>query len=300
MIRLQRWFSGALSLSHPRPNSSMQKDDMAENAAAVHDGSTLRHQDGQWTICEQLKGPPMMGCFLLFLVMTSLLGESSERLQSSKPNERSVTVLRLDAEAFAKKMRDTESFDQLTPIVLDLCWLHQEIVRHSQFEQSPQLQNVRSQIANQLKKFLKDFQLATTRRARLAKLGKDGADRGNAAKSEPKPSSSPLAGSGDSSSFDEYDLEQWSARHAYQLGLPFGGGVSYLGHMQGNFAPPWDHGEELVRLIETTIDRNFWQRNGGEGRIHYYQPSRVLVVGATLDIHDSISDLLRQLRNSGR
>ncbi len=249
----------------------------------------------QSKIRNRRKGPPMMSCFLLLLLFSHIGGNSGNTLSPQQPGERSVTVLRLDAEAFAKKMRAPEDLDELTPVVLDLCWLHQEIVQHSQFDQSPQLQNVRSQIANQLKRFLKDFKLATSRRARQTN-----AENLSAANSDESEMNSSSRGSGDYSSFDEYDLEQWSARNAFQLGLPFGGAASYLGHLQGNFAPPWDHGQELVQLIETTIDRNFWQRNGGEGRIHYYQPSRVLVVGATLDIHDSITNLLQQLRDSGR
>lgn len=73
---------------------------------------------------------------------------------------------------------------------------------------------------------------------------------------------------------------------------------NYVG---GNSAGPFcDHGPELVRLIESTINPDFWRVNGGNGVIHYYQPLRILVVSGTSQVHDDLTGLLRTLRANGR
>lgn len=231
---------------------------------------------------------------------------------------RSVTAIRLDAECFTKKLKREKELAGQTAIILDLCWLHQEIVDHPAYDQTPQLQNVRAQVANLLKRFLRELDLANKRRAREssdAMSAANGGHQGSNSARSPSGSNDAVrsegtlsnksngregfnrsSSSGAASEVDEYDLAEWSRRQGFQWGQALGGGNAYFSYLEGNFAPPWDHGEELVDLITTTIDPKFWRRNGGAGIIHYYRPSRVLVVGGTIDIQDSVSGLLRQLR----
>jgi len=49
-----------------------------------------------------------------------------------------------------------------------------------------------------------------------------------------------------------------------------GGPAQVFAYASGRPAGPPDYGPDLVRLIEETIDPDFWERNGGPGRIHYY------------------------------
>ncbi len=95
---------------------------------------------------------------------------------------------------------------------------------------------------------------------------------------------------------DSLSAMQDAAAEAYYSMGAASGGPNQLFDYAGQLGPPWDHGEELVDLIVNTIDPSFWRRNGGTGSIHYYQPSRVLVVSAPQQGHDEASDLLNRLR----
>ena len=75
-----------------------------------------------------------------------------------------------------------------------------------------------------------------------------------------------------------------------------GGPSQLVGYLGGNRAPPWDYAEDLIDLIQTTISPDHWRAAGGEGRIHYYRPSRILVISASSRVQDDLTDLLRRLR----
>ena len=79
-----------------------------------------------------------------------------------------------------------------------------------------------------------------------------------------------------------------------------GGPNNLFNYAGGQFAAPWDNGQNLVDLITSTIDPTFWRQNGGNGTIHYFQPLRVLVIGATTRVHQDTDELLRKLRAAGR
>ena len=75
------------------------------------------------------------------------------------------------------------------------------------------------------------------------------------------------------------------------------GGASHLFALaSGRWAGPPDNGPALVRLIEETINPDFWERNGGPGRIHYYKPLQIIVVSGTMDVQNDLSKLLKTLR----
>lgn len=54
--------------------------------------------------------------------------------------------------------------------------------------------------------------------------------------------------------------------------------------------------EQLVSLIESTIEPDSWEANGGPARIHVSKPSLSLVIQQTQQAHEEISNLLAQLR----
>ena len=74
-----------------------------------------------------------------------------------------------------------------------------------------------------------------------------------------------------------------------QVGVPAGGG----GGGQQNAAA--DNGQALVDLIQNTISPKSWDANGGNCTIYYWQQQHAIVVRATGEIHDQISDALQQL-----
>jgi len=77
------------------------------------------------------------------------------------------------------------------------------------------------------------------------------------------------------------------------------GGPGYLLGFGGRAVPP-DFGQDLVDLIEQTINPAFWDTNGGPGTIVYYAPLRCIVVRATSEVHGNIGGLVGGLRAAGK
>ena len=74
-----------------------------------------------------------------------------------------------------------------------------------------------------------------------------------------------------------------------------GGPAEVFDYAGGRMAAPWDNGQQLVDLIQNTIDPAFWRDNGGSGSIQYYRPGRVLVINGSQRIHELAEDLLLSL-----
>ena len=77
------------------------------------------------------------------------------------------------------------------------------------------------------------------------------------------------------------------------------GGPGYLFGFGGRAGPP-DFGQDLVELIEQTINPAFWDTNGGPGTIVYYAPLRCIVVRATSEVHGNVGGLVGGLRAAGK
>ena len=60
--------------------------------------------------------------------------------------------------------------------------------------------------------------------------------------------------------------------------------------------PTADPAQELIELIQKTIQPASWDANGGPGTIKYFPPSQVLVIRQTEEVHDRLGDALRQMR----
>ncbi|MFP6693257.1 MAG: hypothetical protein VB875_09585 [Pirellulales bacterium] len=94
---------------------------------------------------------------------------------------------------------------------------------------------------------------------------------------------------------DEAVLAQWGGMLGQVLGGGAGGG--------GGGRAEQDHGEDLVELIERVIAPDFWDVNGGPGRIVYYKNLKVLIISATSEVHEQIGGgrggLLDKLRRAG-
>lgn len=83
-----------------------------------------------------------------------------------------------------------------------------------------------------------------------------------------------------------------------QVGAPVGGAGGGAGAAGGQGANA-DNGQQLVDLIQNTICPKCWDVNGGACTIYYWQPQHAIVVHATGDVHDEISDTLEQLNRAG-
>ncbi len=74
------------------------------------------------------------------------------------------------------------------------------------------------------------------------------------------------------------------------------GGPGMSGGMMGGGGPyGFDHGPELVDLIQQTISPQTWDVNGGPGVIYYWRPGRAMVIRQTGEVHRQIGGLLEQM-----
>ena len=82
-----------------------------------------------------------------------------------------------------------------------------------------------------------------------------------------------------------------------RLADSLGGGVTSGLGLGGNAgAAELDSARQLIDLIESTIDPNTWEANGGQATAVYYAPLHVLVVRANSNVHAQVSLLLAKLR----
>lgn len=218
-----------------------------------------------------------------FVVSSSIADDDKSQQTTRAKNLRKIGDYRRALKAFMKNSKRAGQPEIQRAAIYNLCQIHFYIVNDPRFADSQQLQGMRVVAANRLKAYSRQVRNEHLRDERN-KSAKD--------TTEPVDQSQPAL------SDSEYDYGTDEA--AYQTiaanGTFSGGPQQLFGYLGGNSAPPWDHGDELVRLIENTINPDFWQRNGGEGRIHYFRPLRVLVVGASSQVHDDTLELLRKLR----
>lgn len=239
-------------------------------------------------------------------------------------DHRSIREYRQDVKAFMKLSKNDDEQIQRNAIY-NLCVLHQELVADPRFETSSQVQSFRVVVANRLEGYSKEFKKKQAVAVRLEKK--------HSSKSKSDANSNTLQNSvGNSNALDTTglvenesvgggqteelgsgaaseepsDSETYAAMHdaaaeSYSSMAAFSGGPNNLfGYAGGRFAPPWDHGPELVALITSTIDPSFWRQNGGNGAIHYFRPLGVLVIGATTRVHQDTNELLLRIRQAGR
>lgn len=159
-------------------------------------------------------------------------------------------------------------------VVRRMCELHGEIVADSRLAESETLQKYRVQLWSRLRRVQANLKKELSRTDDKNEQQADLADPAAVAAADS------LA-------------ESLSLLDASQ------GGPGYLMGFGGR-AGPADHGQELVDLIERTINPAFWDTNGGPGTIVYYAPLRCIVVRATTEMHGNVGGLLGGLRDAGR
>ena len=203
-------------------------------------------------------------------------------------DERPISDMRKDMKAFIKRSKSDEQSKKFAAIV-DLCALHREIVSDTRYEANPSLVNLRAQVGNRLKKCQQELELAELREARA--LARENKNSDNAA--------------GDAQLLDseiepnyEYIIAQEMSQHLHLSSQMTGGPSQVFSYANGNFGP--GDAQDLIQLIETTIDPASWRTNGGNGQMFFYRPACALVVSASAQTQDRITDLLRQMRRLSR
>lgn len=256
--------------------------------------------------------------FLTFFAFPNFVPVFADESHAGDVSPRPIGEMRRDVEAFMKNSKSDDDIDVQVGGIVDLCYMHQEIVADPRFSSNRQLQSIRAVAADRLKKYLKTIRIEKARQSRRIK--KEQTEESNkllAGESVPKPATdeggavtgnlpgsagqlSASASEGATEISDAEAIDESMYNSMSSLGNLTGGPSQMFSYLPGKNAPPWDHGEELVNLIESTINPDFWKINGGSGIIYYYRPSRIIVVGATSQIQDDLTDLLRGLRRLSR
>jgi hypothetical protein len=208
----------------------------------------------------------------------------------------SIADIRRDIDVFTRRLHTAADSSAKIAAMVDLSGLYLQIVGDDRFASLVQLQGLRSRIEGQLLPSVQQMKRRAQKQA-----GRN--SQSDLVADEPKHHGWRTG--------DEFSVEFTTAivdPHWQVLSHFAGttGPVSYhgsglhgsTGHfLRGNGAGQlFDHGPELVSLIETILLPDFWQPAGGEGVAHYYQPLRVLVVRATTTMHEDLTDLLERLR----
>ena len=255
--------------------------------------------------------------FMINLALANPIGaEEHVHEPPSQSSQRPIGEIRKDVKAFLKRSKSKDDPISAVGAIVDLCQLHTEIVNDARFESNDQLKSLRAITATRLKNCRKEIELDIKRRERqLAKeasqakrMAVDPIEKTHKTKSNANSNSKRSEHSDDSAIFQpahsttdtESLLAESTSRDVYAMSTITGGPLQAWSHVGGNFAPPWDHGPELVALIESTIDPQSWKRNGGDGVIHYYRPLRILVVTASASTQDDLTQMLRTLRKLSR
>ena len=217
-----------------------------------------------------------------------------EKLTEAKIEPRPIGDIRRDMEAFIKRSKSADAPDEKAAAAVELCILHHQIVTDARFGESDRLASFRAITSTRLKKIKKQIELELKRQARAEKKSKRSA-HGKASEINQREL---LAKSGAVSREISFEAYHEIVAGEFESMSQFTGGPiriwSYAGGTQCDFGP------DLVELITNTINPDFWETNGGEGVIEYYQPLRIIVVGGTTQVHGDITDMLRLLRRMSR
>lgn len=228
-------------------------------------------------------GMPLCGLTLLFC--GPLQGQRPA--SPSEVEQATLFETQADIKAFSKRLENASNDLELADATVDLGALYLRIVSDTRFPVSRVLQSQRGRVATKLQQACKLIKRAGNRDAPAASRYV------NAAHEES------TVGEMEAAIVDR----QWQlAAHAVGGTGPMGyyasgmhGTSGYLYRGRGGGIQD-DNGDELVDLIRTIIHPDFWQINGGPGRAYYYQPLRIIVVRATMRVHEDITNLLERLR----
>ena len=180
-----------------------------------------------------------------------------------------------------KREAQAKNLAARAPVIRQMCALHREILKDDRYSTSDTLEEYRLRLWSRLRRVQTDL------KQQLARSGdrddkQAAADLATLAAADPESLAAADALAGSLSLMDQSQ-----------------GGPSYaLGF--GGPALNDDYGDELVALIEQTINPMFWDTNGGPGTIVYYRPLLCLVVRATSEIHGTVGGALGGLRRAGR
>lgn len=214
----------------------------------------------------------MVYSICLFLAILPIVDDQS-RVTTQKKTSRSYTQIDRDISAFLRNEALAESEFSRAAAIRDLCTIAIEVRFHEKFETSLMMQTLKNRIRSRLSKIAKK----TARRYKTQKLADNEILLAEGA--------------------DEPDLDLILSQNMQLTGFSSGGPISFFSNTHGaNGGGIIErNADDLIRLIQSTIDPSFWDVNGGVGTIVFYAPLNALVVRATEEIHYKIGGSISQL-----
>ncbi len=204
---------------------------------------------------------------------------SHDAAGDSKVAERSITEIRRELrETLVQEAEAAKSSTARLQAIGHLLSLHGEIVRHSSYAGGNALRAARGLLRSRLLRVAREIEVIAGRDEPLLK-GKDDVGQVTMPATIVLAQQVPAAG-----------------------GLPnpgAGNGGPALGSGGPSFGALPDFGPELADLIRRVIHPDSWDTTGGTGTVVYFRPQSVLVVRATLEVHERLTQLLWDLRAAG-
>ena len=231
---------------------------------------------------------------------SSQVSQSKVAADSDNVEVKKIGDYRKDLKEFIKQSKSKNESIRFGA-VLNLCLLHEQIVNDHRFDYNSQLKGFRAVAADRLNKCKKEINLQILRYERALEKKNNRSNqvnRNNLEHGESGGLDLPQGTDDDEFSFRRY--EELLSNDMFSMSSLAGGPINLWQYTGNPAGPICDHGPDLVNLIETTIRPEFWRKNGGNGIIEYYQPLRIIVVGASSQVHGEITELLNGLRLNGR
>ncbi|MFN0020085.1 MAG: hypothetical protein ACKVP0_17635 [Pirellulaceae bacterium] len=194
---------------------------------------------------------------------------AKSKVSDSKPAKRLAAEIDRDISAALKREANAKSLKERGKAIEQLCSLHYEITSDERFSTLDQMQSLRAKIWGRLTKVKAEL------KRQLAKEGEPQLDDAQAEAAQYAGSN--LAGA---------------------MGLADFGSGSPSGFIPRGGASQTDYNaQQLIELIQRTINPDFWDVVGGPGTIFYYPQLQVLVIRATSEIHGQVGGTLGALRD---
>lgn len=224
----------------------------------------------------------------LFGVAATANGQGNGRNSPGDVETATLYETKKDIEAFSKRLDNALTHQEMLDATIDLSTLYLRVISDPRFQRSKVLQANRGRIATKLQQAAKKIRRgdSSTDRSRFADAATDARDTLNADDLVAKVIDQHLC-------ISAHAIGATGPAMYYASGMQGASGYFQEQRMAGN---PVDHGPALLQLIQTVIHPDFWNVNGGSGRAHYYRAQRVLVVTATMRVHEDMTGLLNRLR----
>lgn len=206
-------------------------------------------------------------------VAKSTTRNAAQKTVKQNTKLRSFTSMDRDISAFLRNEATAETDFERAAAIRDLCTLAIEIRYDPRFGKSSMMQVLMRRIRSRLDKIAQK----TTRQYKNESLSDQQILLGD--------------------SPDAPDLDGLLSDNFQLSGFAGGGPLSFFSQTHGanGGGVIRENADDLIRLIQSTIDPSFWDVNGGVGTIRFYAPLNALVVRATEEIHYKIGGSIAQL-----